>query len=162
MNLTGTYEHTIDAKNRLAIPSDIRSQWSETECGRVWVALPWPTGGIRLYTEREFNTRADQYRNSLTPSPDQAELQVRLFSMARRLEMDAAGRVRLPEEHLRLTALPREVVLLGAGEWLEVRARDAWRASVDDVFKSLPDLMARAEGAPPPPPALHLRPRQSS
>lgn len=154
VHLTGTYEHTIDAKNRLAIPADIRSQWTELTCGTAWYALPWPTRAVRLYTQRAFDTRAEQYRNSLTPSPQQAELQVRLFSMARRLEIDSAGRIRLPEDHLRLTGLPREVVLLGAGEWLEVRPRDAWRDALDDVFHDLPDLMARAEA--PPPPALHI------
>ena len=142
MLFTGHYEHSIDAKNRLAIPADIRGRWSATECGGAWYAIPWPTGALRLYTEADFTKRANAYQNSLTPAPDQAELQATLFGLSRRLEIDAAGRVRLPEDLISLTGLPREVVLVGAGEWLEVRDRAAWRATMKKRLEQLPSLMA--------------------
>lgn len=142
MLFTGHYEHSIDAKNRLAIPAEIRSQWSPTESGGAWYAVPWPTGVIRLYTEVDFTNRASQYRNSLTPDPNQAELQATLFGLSRRLEMDSTGRVRLPDEHLALTGLPKEVALVGAGEWLEIRDRAAWRATMKERLEQLPNLLA--------------------
>lgn len=141
MLFTGHYEHLIDAKNRLAIPADIRARWTPQECGGAWFALPWPTGVIRLYTEVDFTARANQYQNSLTPAPDQAELQATLFGLSRRLEMDSAGRIRLPDELLALTGLPREVSLVGAGEWIEVRNRIDWRASIKERLEQLPTLM---------------------
>jgi len=141
---TGHYEHLIDAKNRLAIPADIRARWSASECGGAWFALPWPTGVIRLYTEVDFNARANQYQNSLTPAAQQAELQATLFGLSRRLEMDSAGRVRLPDELLELTRLPREVSLVGAGEWIEVRNRADWRSSIKERLEQLPTLMLGA------------------
>lgn len=152
MLFTGYYEHSIDAKNRLAIPAEIRAQWSAVECGEAWYAMPWtrPTPVIRLYTENDFKARAAGYRNSLTPKPNQAELQVKLFGMARRLETDTAGRVRIPEHMLSATSLPREVVLVGAGEWLEIRDRAAWTARLADMLDELPDLMASIEAAPVP------------
>lgn len=150
MLFTGHYEHLIDAKNRLAIPADIRARWSAIECGEAWYALPWPTRVIRLYTEADFTARAAHYRSSLTPDPNMAELQVRLFGMASRLEMDSAGRIRLPERMLSYTRLTREVVLVGAGEWLEVRDRGPWLADMDTMLDQLPELMARTEPRPEP------------
>lgn len=145
MLFTGSYEHTIDAKSRLAIPADIRARWSPDADGAAWYAVPWTGGTIRLYTEAVFNDRAKRYSASLTPDPDQAELLTTLFGLAKRLEMDSAGRVRMPEETLSLTGLAAEVALVGAGDWLEIRDRAAWRGSMQDRLAALPDLMARVE-----------------
>lgn len=145
MLFTGHYEHSIDAKHRLAIPADIRARWRPEEHGGAWCAVPWVGQVIRLYTEADFNRRADAYSQSLTPDPDQAELQATLFGMTARLEMDSAGRIRLPEELLQLAELGSEVVLVGAGDWLEIRDRAEWRRSKKQRLQQLPDLIARLE-----------------
>ena len=74
---------------------------------------------------------------------DEAELQASLFGLSARLEMDSAGRVRLPEDMLKLVGLGPEVTLVGAGDRLEVRDRAAWRESRTQRMKQMPALMAR-------------------
>lgn len=140
---TGQYEHSIDAKNRLAIPATIRSRWDPTRDGAAWYAVPWVGGLIRLYTETDFNTRAGAMPQTLTPDEDEAEVQATLFGMAHRTELDSAGRIRLPEEMLAITGLPREVVLVGAGDRLEIRSRSEWEQSKKDRLAQLPELMRR-------------------
>ena len=140
---TGEFEHTIDAKNRLAIPAPIRSAWRTEEEGAGWFAVPWRDGLIRLYTERDFHARAMSRQVTLTPDEDEAELQASLFGLSARLEMDSAGRVRLPEDMLKLVGLGPEVTLVGAGDRLEVRDRAAWRESRTQRMKQMPALMAR-------------------
>jgi len=140
---TGEYEHTIDAKNRLAIPADIRGRWRSERDGGAWFAVPWVGGVIRLYTERAFEDRAASGRLTLTPEEDEAELQATLFGLTARVEMDSAGRVRFPDDMLALVGLGSEVVLIGAGDRLEVRERSAWRAGRRDRLAQMPDLMAR-------------------
>lgn len=143
MLFTSQHEHTIDAKQRLAIPSEIRSRWrAETE-GTAWFAVPWPGGLIRLYPERAFEIRASSGELTLTPDEDEAELQATLFGLSARLEMDSAGRIRFPEEMLSLVGLGTEVVLVGAGDRLEVRDRAEWSRSRADRLGQLPELMAR-------------------
>jgi len=143
---TGHFEHTIDAKQRLAIPAGIRSQWRSEEHGGAWYAAPWSDGVIRLFTETDFVTRAKRdYSLGLTPSRDESELLGTLFGMSRRLEMDSAGRIRLPEEMLEDVGLSTEVVLVGAGEWLEIRDRAEWRKSRKERLSRLPELLERIE-----------------
>lgn len=143
MPFTGQYEHTIDAKNRLAIPASIRSRWDPTRDGAAWYAVPWVGGLIRLYTETDFNVRAGAMPQTLTPDEDEAEVQATLFGLAHRTELDSAGRIRVPEEMLALTGLPREVVLVGAGDRLEIRSRSAWEQSKKERLAQLPELMRR-------------------
>lgn len=143
MLFTGQYEHVIDAKNRLAIPSEVRSQWVAKRDGAAWYAMPWPTGVIRLYTEAKFQALAADQSLTLTPEEDEAELQVNLFGLCRRLEMDSAGRIRLPDELLSLTGLSGEVALVGAGDRLEVHGRAAWIDARAERLRKLPGLVSR-------------------
>ena len=143
MLFTGQYEHVIDAKNRLAIPAEVRSRWQPKRDGDAWYAMPWPGGVLRLYTENRFETLAADMSLTLTPEEDEAALQVNLFGMSRRLEMDAAGRIRLPEEILALVGLSGEVVLVGAGDRLEVHDRNTWRGAMKERLERLPELIAR-------------------
>jgi len=137
----GNYQHTIDRKGRLAIPADIRAQWRAEEHGAAWFAVPVGGGVIRLYTEAEFRDWAQSLRRGLTPSQNAAELNSTLFGLSSRLEMDAAGRIRVPEEMLGLTGLGSEVALVGAGGWLEIRDRKAWLDSIPGRLRNLPDLI---------------------
>lgn len=143
MLFTGEYEHTIDAKNRLAIPADIRGRWRAERDGSAWYAVPWVGGVVRLYTERAFEERAASGRLTLTPEEDEAELQATLFGLTARLETDSAGRVRFPDGMLALVGLGSEVVLIGAGDRLEVRDRSAWRDGRPGRLAQMPGLMAR-------------------
>ncbi|MFM9958053.1 MAG: division/cell wall cluster transcriptional repressor MraZ [Phycisphaerales bacterium] len=143
MLFTGQYEHSIDAKNRLAVPSNIRSGWSEKEHGTAWYATPVKPGLIRLYTERAFEERAASAPKTFTSDDDESELQASFFGLSERLEMDSAGRIRLPDGLLEDAALNKEVVIVGAGDRLEIRDRAAWKATLADRRKNLSELMAR-------------------
>ena len=143
MLFTGQYEHSIDAKQRLAIPAEIRSQWRPEIHGGAWFAVPWTGRIIRLYPELDFINRAKTGFLSLTPDEDEAELQATLFGFSVRIEMDSAGRVRLPEEMLKLTNLGPEIVLIGAGDRMEIRDRASWRDSKSSRLAQLPELIER-------------------
>ncbi len=146
MLFTGHAELTIDAKQRLAIPSKFRGLLDAARDGNAWYCVPWPGGLLRLYTAPRFMTLAERSEQSLTPDQDEASLQSDLFGFAERLEMDSAGRISLPRVQLELTGLGTEVVVVGAGNRLEVRDRSTWMASMKDRFSQLPTLVARIEG----------------
>ena len=130
----GTSEHTIDPKQRLAVPAKYRSQWDTNKDGTAWVAIPWPGGVIRLYTEATFERLAAAEERTLTPGRGQADFEAGFFGFAERLEMDSTGRITLPKRHVELTGLSGNVVIIGAGNRLEVRPRDQWLAEVPGRF----------------------------
>jgi len=142
---TGHYEHTIDAKHRLAIPADIRNQWIAEHHGAAWYATPWVGSVIRLYTESDFKARAREHMLGLTPDADHAELLSTLFGLSSRLEPDSAGRIKISPELLELVDLDSEIVLVGCGEWLEIQDRAQWRASRKDRLMQIPALMQRLD-----------------
>lgn len=145
MLFTGHAELTIDAKQRLAVPSKYRNQWSSERDGSAWYSVPWPDGSLRLYTEKRFESLAEQGEHSLTPGQDEAALEAQLFGFAERIEMDSAGRITIPKSHLELAGLSGEVVMVGARNRLEVRDRAKWKQSLGERFAQLPTLVARIE-----------------
>lgn len=146
MLFTGQYEHSIDAKGRLAIPAEVRAQWDPRVDGASWYAVPWVGGIVRLYTEAEFKELANNRRRTLTPSQKEAELQAILFGSAQRIEPDSAHRIRLPNRILEAAKLSTEVVLVGAGDRLEVHDRETWKAGEADRLEKLTELLASVEG----------------
>jgi MraZ protein len=142
---TGYSEHTIDAKQRLAIPAKYRNRWSVERDGAMWACLPWPTGHLRLYTENYFESIAQTSRQTLTPDRDTAELESRLFSLVEHIETDSAGRIILPKRHLEKARLGSEVVVIGAGNRLEVHDAARWKAGEEQGFQTLQDQVERIE-----------------
>lgn len=147
MLFIGQYEHTIDAKGRLAIPAEIRARWRAEEDGGAWYAMPWIGGVIRLFTEAEFQKLAEPVMpRTLALGEDEAALKRLLFGRSARLETDSAGRIRLPESMLKAVGLDREVVLIGCGDCLEVANRSDWQAKEQDDLEQLASLLHRMEG----------------
>lgn len=143
MPFTGQAEATIDAKQRLAVPAKFRNRWDPASEGSTWFCIPWPqTGSLRLYTEKTHNElfTAGRRDPSLTPDADQAELDVILHSITEQVDIDANNRIRLPKWQVEQLGLPKEVIVLGAGDRLEIRSRDDWQSEFDDRLSKMADL----------------------
>jgi len=141
---TGTSDHIIDPKQRLSIPAKHRDQVGREQV--VWYCVPWPGVGLRLYVDDTFQALAQRADETLTPGPDEADLESMLFPLAERLEMDGQGRVPLPKHLLELAGLrSSEVVILGVRNRLEVRDRAAWKAGLGERFAKMAELVQRVE-----------------
>jgi MraZ protein len=150
---TGQAEATIDAKSRLAIPAKFRSRWDKDRDGPTWFCVPWmKTGSLRLYPERVYEElfRAGRRDPSLTPGEDQAELELILHSATEQVDVDATNRIRLVSWQVEALGLPGEVMVLGAGDRLEIRDRAGWQGQFKDklgAMAALADRLSRANAA---------------
>ena len=139
MVFTGEYEHSIDAKNRLAIPSEVRHRILGSVPGgkksglRFYVTLG-EGQALCLYTEQGFQEQADALRNCDGDPDEILAFESLWFSLARLVEVDSAGRVRLPESLLRRAGLGTSVVLLGMNDHLEIRDRETWSTYVNQML----------------------------
>jgi MraZ protein len=134
---TGTFEHTLDAKNRLTIPSKFRAELSKG----VYLSRA-VEGCVSLYPAETYTEMADaalsQVRNPL--SSQGRELRRLLYGTAFATELDSAGRVMLTPRFLEHAGIDREVVITGVGDCLELWDRSAWAAYDTDLTARAPDL----------------------
>ena len=147
MLFTGEYEHSIDAKQRLAIPSDLRGQLDTQEHGEAFYIAPGQSGALWLWPERTFEAMALATEQSLVPDEEMLEYEQLLYSQAARVEMDKAGRVRIPERMLRIADLGTTVVVLGVKDHLEVRDPERWEALREQKLAQQAEIMLRARRA---------------
>ena len=145
MVFTGTYEHTIDLKHRVAVPSDVRRRLQSADMNPdapvfLYVTLG-ETDSLCLYAERDFEKRAEQLDDSQMDPDELLEYERLMFSLAARVEMDAQGRIRLPENLLKMSKLGTDVVLIGVKDHLEIRDRATWQAHVEQTLASDPKFL---------------------
>ena len=148
MVFTGTYEHAIDGKNRLAIPSEIRrhlvhaatKDTSPDTPVFLYVSLG-EGGSLAIYEEKTFEKRAEQLDSS-EMDPEQLLAYERLmYSLSARVELDPQGRVRLPDNLIKIAKLGTEVVLIGVKDHLEIRDRASWQSHVEQTLANDPNAM---------------------
>ena len=138
MAFHGTFEHTLDAKNRLTIPSRLRTAFAEgaflvREADRC----------ISLYPSATYSALTGAALSALNPLSAQAKQLKRYFhSNALAVELDAAGRVMVPARMLQHAGIERDVVVTGAGDCLELWDRSTWEAYELDLTARAPDLTA--------------------
>ena len=147
MVFTGTYEHSIDKKNRLAIPAEIRSGIqrslgdAKSESISLYVTLGQSisgggVGALSLYTEESFELRAQELDASQLDAEDLLAYERLFFALARRVELDKQGRVLLPEALLKRAGLGSDVVLLGVKDHLEIHNRQVWQDHVEGMLNN--------------------------
>jgi len=144
---TGEYEHTLDAKQRLAIPAEIRSRLDPETHGDAFYAVPGPNGALWLWPGRTFEQMAGAMDQSLLPDEEIMEFEELLYSQAARVELDKTGRVRLPERLLQLAGIRTSVAVLGVKDHLELRDAKAWASRRQEKIDAQGEIMLRARRA---------------
>lgn len=145
MFFVGSYELTIDAKNRLSIPHVIRSKINCDTDGRSFYIVPGRRRGtLAIYPERYF----EQTRKHVPPSEQLSEegYEWRQFeySQSALLDPDNQGRVLIPERLLRRAGIGREVTLIGVQDRIELWSRADFDAFQDGKWPDYPQHRAKA------------------
>ena len=118
---SGYYEHSLDPKGRITIPSKFRDQLGKT------VAMMRGRGGcVRLYSQREWEAVCEKFDLIDEDTDPQG------FDRMRRLlatsmddnETDKQGRLLMPTNMRQFAKLEKDVIISGAGRYVEVWNRD--------------------------------------
>jgi MraZ protein len=132
----GTFDHTLDAKNRMTVPSKLRAAFSE---GAFLVKGSDPC--IALYPARTYSALVDAALSGMNPLSSQARELNRYFrSNAHAVELDSAGRVMLGARQMEHAGIERDVSVIGAGDCLELWDPSTWAEYDAQLTSRGPDL----------------------
>lgn len=136
----GEYNHTIDAKGRVIVPSKFR----ET-LGEEFVVTKGLDGCLFVYDNNEW-TAFEEKLKSLPITNKDARAFVRFFlSGAASVEVDKQGRILLPGSLRDFAELQKDVVLIGVGSRIEIWSRERWEGAatfedMDEIAEHMADL----------------------
>jgi MraZ protein len=145
--LYGEYELTIDEKNRMLVPSEVRRAIDPERDGEAFFLImginrvPW------LYPERYYESLVARDPGEMTPGEDALAYDQMNFAMASRLEWDKQGRVLFPEKTLRRTSLGRDVTLIGVRDHLELWNRSDWENHREALLARSAEIALKAKQA---------------
>lgn len=136
MNFFGRYEHTIDEKGRITIPSEYREVLGDS----VYVTQGFD-GNLQAFHIQMFERLSEQLRSIGFLSPNSRLLRRLLFSNAKQINFDSAGRILIPA-FLRETAnLEATAMVVGMGEFFEIWTPERWQ----DQQNALNDVEANEQ-----------------
>ena len=126
----GEYNHTIDAKGRLIIPSKFREI-----LGDVFVVTKGLEGCLFVYDNEEWK-RFEEKLRALPITNKEARQFVRFFlAGAAEVEVDKQGRILLPNVLREFAQINKDVALLGVGSRIEIWGRERFEDTA--VFEEL-------------------------
>ena len=136
----GEYNHTIDAKGRLIIPSKFRD-----ELGDTFVLTKGLDGCLSIYPQGEWAEFEKKLR-SLPLTSKNARTFTRFFvAGATACELDRQGRILVPATLREYAGLTKDVVLTGNLNRIEVWSKEKWTENsnyddMDSIAEGLTEL----------------------
>lgn len=127
IEMMGEYMHSLDQRNRLAIPAKLR----ET-LGDSFVICVAKNGDRCLfgYTNAGWKAIMDKL-NEQAPSYNLTRSQRIMHMNADTVELDSKGRITLPLRFMQQVGIENEVMILGVGRRVEFWSKEEWERMVD-------------------------------
>ena len=118
--MTGTYEHSIDDKGRLVIPSRLRD-----ELGPVFYLAPGVKNNLTVYPMDAWNVLRE--RAAALTTTQAAAMDV-FFASAYKCEPDKQWRIQLPNDLREYAGIDRDVVTTGNNDRAQIWSAEQWAA----------------------------------
>ena len=137
----GRFEHQIDAKGRLSVPSKFREALAAADSERLIITnfdqcLWGYSMGEWQDLERKVAS-ASQFREEIKA------LQRAFISVACECPIDKSGRILIPPSLRNYAALEKDVVIVGATKRIEIWSLERWQPVFEEAQQKLDGLGAK-------------------
>ena len=123
----GEYNHTIDTKGRLIVPSKFRESLGD-EC----VVTKGLDGCLFVYPMEEWAVFTDKLKDLPLTKKDARQFSRFFLAGAALCEVDKQGRILIPAVLREFAGLEKDAVLVGVSSRIEIWSRSNWE-SISDV-----------------------------
>ena len=136
----GEYTHSVDDKKRLSVPSKFRK-----DLGKKAVITLGLNKCLSLYPVKEWGVFAQKLSGLSMGKSEDRGFSRAMLSGAFEVEIDAIGRILIPDTLKEYAGLKEKVVLTGAYSRVEIWSEDTWKAYKAQTVADT-DRMAEALG----------------
>ncbi|WP_372788219.1 division/cell wall cluster transcriptional repressor MraZ [Paraconexibacter sp.] len=145
MVFRGTFDYTLDAKNRLTVPARIRSHFTDGA-----VLARGLKRNVSLWIPSEFEDYVATMLRDFHPLSDEyATLDSHLNGGAHDVELDSAGRIAFAPRLMQYGGITKDVVIVGGTNHLQIWDRGTWDARDEGLPAAVAAITARMSGGGP-------------
>jgi MraZ protein len=137
--LIGEYIHTIDFKNRVSMPAKFRA-----ELGKKIIITPGLDSCLFIFTNKEWAKVGKKLSDSSADlsflKADQRSFNRYMFGRAAEVEIDAIGRILIPDFLKNRIGLKDKVAIIGVEDRVEIWNDKVWSQNKEAVEKQASEL----------------------
>ena len=137
--MTGEYQHTLDSKGRLSIPARLRE-----DLGNVFYVTLSMDKCLSAYSSESWEIFSEKV--NAMPYVKQRKMRP-LFAYAAKCELDAQGRILIPQNLRDFAGLTKNVTVVGSNNHAEFWDSDSWEAvnAVETTPENIAAVMEELE-----------------
>ncbi len=124
----GQYQHRIDSKGRLTIPSRFR----EILSSGAYVTLGFDRN-LMVLTPEAFQSISERVNQMSLTDPAARQLRRLIFATADRVEVDRSGRILIPQFLRETIGLENQVIVVGSGNYFELWSPAEWSKQASQI-----------------------------
>ena len=132
MMFTGEYEHSVDSKGRIIMPSKYREALSDE-----FVVTLGLDGCLFIYPNEEWEKFVLQLKE-LPGNKEARQLQRYFLAGAANVEMDKQGRFLIPAKLREAAGLTKDIVTVGVLTKLEIWSKEKWEAN--NIYENMDEI----------------------
>lgn len=125
----GQYQHSLDDKGRLTIPSAFRDALG----AGAFISQGFDKN-LMVMGADYFGLVYDRLNSMNITDPAARLLRRLVLSSAYQVDVDKAGRILLPPRHRQFLAIDSEATLVGQGEYFEIWSPADWDVQVQNLL----------------------------
>ena len=136
----GEYQHTLDSKGRIIIPSKFRE-----ELGDEFVITKGLDNCLFVYPKDEWKIVEDKLKSLPLTNKDARAFIRFFFSGASESMLDKQGRVVIPSNLREHSKIDKDAVVIGVSTRLEIWSKEEWEGYIDEdnlSYDSIAEKMA--------------------
>lgn len=135
----GEYEHSLDQKGRLIVPSKLREILRGRGIDKLFI-----TRGLDkclfVYTPEEWKLQEDKFKQMPFTRQEARKFNRMFFSGACELGFDKQGRILIPQYLKDYAEVKDQVMVAGVSDRIEIWALGRWQSYFDDSMGSFEDV----------------------
>jgi len=131
----GEYQHSVDTKGRLIVPSKFRE-----DLGTTFVITRGLDNCLFGYPMDEWRKLEEKLKQLPMTKKDARAFTRFFFSGATEVEIDKQGRINIPATLAAYAKIEKECVVIGVSSKIEIWAKEAWESYASDAEESFDEI----------------------
>ncbi|QVJ95951.1 division/cell wall cluster transcriptional repressor MraZ [Mycoplasma mycoides subsp. capri] len=130
--LFGTYEHCIDAKQRLTLPAKLRSKLSNP----IYLTKGYDAD-LEIWSKDDFLLQIKEILNQQNDQKDIRNIERIIWSNTVEIDIDNLGRIKIPYNLIQNLNIEKDVFILGLGNRLEIWSKNKYNQHKNQFIKNI-------------------------